>query len=165
MPEELTQLEWFAAEFFQSARLVFWRLVLSQLSQLYPENDLASTKVTIIFKNTTTLFISLHVRVLELVILVKPIGILTHVFMSISFWTKIPTFLNIPVLLKVVGIREFSYWTVETWTQQKSWASLRAGSHLGAHARAAKSEFKRKAILRGGVWWGGTKKVSLPWSL
>ena len=38
-----------------------------------------------------------------LVILVKPIGISTHVLMSLSFGTKIPTFLNILVLLKVVG--------------------------------------------------------------
>ena len=44
------------------------------------------------------LFISLHVRAVELVILVKPIGISTHVLMSISFGTKIPTFLNILVL-------------------------------------------------------------------
>ena len=43
--------------------------------------------------------ISLHVRIVELVILVKPIGILTHVLMSISFGTKTPTFLNISVLL------------------------------------------------------------------
>jgi len=50
------------------------------------------------------LFISLHVRAVELVILVKPIGILTHTLMSISFRTKIPIFLNISVLLKVVGI-------------------------------------------------------------
>ena len=49
------------------------------------------------------LFISLHVRAMELVILVKPIGISAHVLMSISFGTKIPTFLNILVLLKVVG--------------------------------------------------------------
>ena len=41
-------------------------------------------------------------------ILVKPIGILTHVLMSISFGTKIPTFLNILVLLKVVGISVIS---------------------------------------------------------
>ena len=34
------------------------------------------------------LFISLHVRAVELVILVKPIGISTHVLMSISFGTK-----------------------------------------------------------------------------
>ena len=38
------------------------------------------------------LFISLHVRAVELVILVKLIGISTHVLMSISFGTKIPTF-------------------------------------------------------------------------
>ena len=38
------------------------------------------------------------------VILVKPIGILTHVTMRISFGTKIPTFVNISVLLKIVGI-------------------------------------------------------------
>ena len=44
------------------------------------------------------LFINLHVRVVEFVILVKPIGILTHV--TISFGTKIPTFLNILVLIK-----------------------------------------------------------------
>ena len=50
------------------------------------------------------LFISLHVRAVELVILVKPIGISTHVLMSISFGTKIPTFLNILVLLKAVAI-------------------------------------------------------------
>ena len=37
------------------------------------------------------LFISLHVRAVELVILVKPIGILTRVLMSITFGTKIPT--------------------------------------------------------------------------
>ena len=36
--------------------------------------------------------------------MVKPIGISTHVLISISFGTKIPTFLNILVLLKVVGI-------------------------------------------------------------
>ena len=54
------------------------------------------------------LFISLHVRAVELVILVKPIGISTHVLMSISFGTKIPTFLNILVLLKVVGISVIS---------------------------------------------------------
>ena len=42
-------------------------------------------------------------------ILVKPIGILTHVLMSISFETKIPTFLNrILELLKVVGISVIS---------------------------------------------------------
>ena len=37
------------------------------------------------------LFISLHVRAVELVILVKPIGILTRVLMSITFGTKIRT--------------------------------------------------------------------------
>ena len=31
------------------------------------------------------LFISLHVQAVELIILVKPIGILTHMLMSISF--------------------------------------------------------------------------------
>ena len=31
-------------------------------------------------------------------------------------------------------------------------SSLRAGSHLGARARAGKSEFKSEAIQRGGVW-------------
>ena len=36
--------------------------------------------------------------------LVKPIDILAHVLMSISFGKKIPTVLNISVLLKVVGI-------------------------------------------------------------
>ena len=30
--------------------------------------------------------------------------------------------------------------------------SLRAGSHLEAHAQAAKSELKSKAIRQGGVW-------------
>ena len=50
----------------------------------------------------------IHVRAVELVILVKPIGISTHVLMSISFGTKIPTFLNILVLLKVVGISVIS---------------------------------------------------------
>ena len=50
------------------------------------------------------LFISLHVRAVELVILVKPIGILTCVLMSISFGTKIPTFLNTSVFLKGVRI-------------------------------------------------------------
>ena len=54
------------------------------------------------------LFISLHVRAVEFVILVKPIGILTHVLISISFGTKIPTFLNILVLLKIVGISVIS---------------------------------------------------------
>ena len=54
------------------------------------------------------LFISLHVRAVELVILVKPIGISTHVLMSISFRTKFPTLLNILVLLKVVGISVIS---------------------------------------------------------
>ena len=34
------------------------------------------------------LFISLHVRAVEFVILMKPIGISTHVLMSISFATK-----------------------------------------------------------------------------
>ena len=47
-------------------------------------------------------------RAVELVILVKPIGISTHVLMSISFGTKIPTFLNILVLLKAVGISVIS---------------------------------------------------------
>ena len=37
----------------------------------------------------------LHVRAVKFVILVKPIGILTHVLMSISFRIEIPTFLNI----------------------------------------------------------------------
>ena len=55
-----------------------------------------------LFSLRVVLFISLHVRAVELVILVKPIGISTHVLMSISFGTKIPTFLNILVLLKVV---------------------------------------------------------------
>ena len=50
------------------------------------------------------LFISLHVRAVELVILMKPIGILTRLLMSISFGTKIPTFLNTSVLLKGVRI-------------------------------------------------------------
>ena len=40
------------------------------------------------------LFISLHVRAVELVILVKPIYILALVLMSISFGTKIPTLLG-----------------------------------------------------------------------
>ena len=48
--------------------------------------------------------ISLHVPAVEPVILVKPIGILTHVLMSISFGTKIPTFLNMSMLQKTVGI-------------------------------------------------------------
>ena len=39
---------------------------------------------------------------------VKPIDILTHVLMSIYFGTKIPTFLNILVLLKIVGISVIS---------------------------------------------------------
>ena len=34
------------------------------------------------------LFISLHVRAVEFIILMKPIGISTHVLMSISFATK-----------------------------------------------------------------------------
>ena len=59
-------------------------------------------------KSRVPLFISLHVRAVEFVILVKPIGISTHVLMSISFGTKIPTFLNILVLLKVVGISVIS---------------------------------------------------------
>ena len=50
------------------------------------------------------LFISLHVRAVELVILMKPTGILTRLLMSISFGTKIPTFLNTSVLLKGVRI-------------------------------------------------------------
>ena len=50
------------------------------------------------------LFISLHVRAVELVVLGKLIGILTHVLMSISFGTKIPTFLTTSVLLKGVSI-------------------------------------------------------------
>ena len=50
------------------------------------------------------LFISLHVRAVELLIAVKPIDVSTHVLMSISFGTKIHTFLNISGLLKVVGI-------------------------------------------------------------
>ena len=50
------------------------------------------------------LFISLHVRAVELVILVKPIGILKRVLMSISFGTKISTFLNTSVLLEGVRI-------------------------------------------------------------
>ena len=50
------------------------------------------------------LSISFHALAVELVVLVKPIGILTHVLMSISFGTKILTFLNILVLLEVVGI-------------------------------------------------------------
>ena len=54
------------------------------------------------------LFISLHVRAVEFVILVKPIGISAHVLMSISFGTKISTFLKILVLLKVVGISVIS---------------------------------------------------------
>ena len=41
---------------------------------------------------------------MEFVILVKPIGILTRVLMSISFGTKIPTFLNTLVLIKGVRI-------------------------------------------------------------
>ena len=45
----------------------------------------------------------------------------------------------------------------------KGYCSLRAGSHLGAHARAAKSEFKTWAILQEGVWWRRAKKVSLPY--
>ena len=47
-------------------------------------------------KDLNVLFISLHVRAVELVILVKPIGISTHVLMSIL------------VLLKVVGISVIS---------------------------------------------------------
>ena len=54
------------------------------------------------------LFISLHVRAVELVMLVKPMGInylfLSHMLMTISFGTKFPTLLNTSVLLKVVGI-------------------------------------------------------------
>ena len=50
------------------------------------------------------LFISLHVRAVELVILVKPIAISTNVVMSIFLGARFPTFLDISVLLKVLGI-------------------------------------------------------------
>ena len=50
------------------------------------------------------LFFSLQVQAVELFILVKPISILAHVLMSMSFGAKILTFLNISVLPKVVGI-------------------------------------------------------------
>ena len=50
------------------------------------------------------LFFSLQVQAVKLFILVKPIGILAHVLMSISFGAKILTFLNISVLPKVIGI-------------------------------------------------------------
>ena len=43
---------------------------------------------------------SLCVRAVELVILVKPIGIFTHVLMNIFFGKKIPMFLNILIVLK-----------------------------------------------------------------
>ena len=42
------------------------------------------------------------------ILLVKPTRVSTHVLMSISFGTKIPTFLNILVLLKGVGISVIS---------------------------------------------------------
>ena len=42
-------------------------------------------------------------RAVKLVILVNPIGILTHVLMNISFGTEIPTFLNMSVLVEVAG--------------------------------------------------------------
>ena len=35
-----------------------------------------------------------------------------------------------------------------TTTESREYGSLQAGSHLGAHARAAKSKFKSEAILR-----------------
>ena len=43
------------------------------------------------------------------------------------------------------------------WRSDFFGSSLQAGSHLGADARAAKSEFKSKAIQRGGLWWGGAR--------
>jgi len=46
---------------------------------------------------------SLRVRAVELVILVKPIGIFTHVLMNIFFGTKIHMFLNILIVLGIVG--------------------------------------------------------------
>ena len=57
-------------------------LALSNLA-LYPKDFVLDSL-------NHVLFISLHVRAVELVILVKPIGILTRVLMSISFGTKIP---------------------------------------------------------------------------
>ena len=42
-------------------------------------------------------------RAVELVILVKPIGIFTHVLMNIFFGTKIHMFLNILIVLGIVG--------------------------------------------------------------
>ena len=44
---------------------------------------------------------SLRVRAVELVILLKPIGIFTHVLMSIFFGTKIPMFLDISIVLGI----------------------------------------------------------------
>jgi len=46
---------------------------------------------------------SLHVPAVELVILVKPIGIFTHVLMNIFFGTKIHMFLNILIVPGIVG--------------------------------------------------------------
>ena len=48
------------------------------------------------------LFTSLRVRAVELVILVKPIGIFTHVLMNIFFGTKIHMFLSILIVLGIV---------------------------------------------------------------
>ena len=71
-------------------------LALSNLA-LYPKDFVLDSL-------NHVLFISLHVRAVELVILVKPIGILTRMFKSISFGTKLRTFLNASVLLKGVRI-------------------------------------------------------------
>ena len=77
------------------------------------------------FQTSSSAIISLHVRAVKLVILVKPIGILTHVLMSISFGTKIPTFLNISMLQKVVEISviflvlRFLIYSANTYSQLK----------------------------------------------
>jgi len=44
---------------------------------------------------------NLRVRAVELIILVKPIGIFTHMLMNIFFGTKIPMFINTLIVLGI----------------------------------------------------------------
>ena len=64
--------------------------------------------------------------------LVKPIYILTHVLMSISFGTKTPTFLTISVLLKAVGTTEcdISYFKILDYASTYSQLKIKESFHI-----------------------------------
>ena len=80
--------------------------------------------------------IGLHVEAVELVILVKPIGILTCVLMSISFGTKIPTIFLTVFKGKHISPMLSSLQKVQTLCQ------FQISRGRKKHSRLAQIEFK-----------------------